>query len=65
LSTNTDNQIFIYISPPCDETLKTGSIIKITLIYSMEFITPLGQRLGNTPTLRSDYYTRIEQPLSD
>lgn len=56
------DSMIVYITPTCDETLKTGDEIRISIYYTLEYITLAGKMFGDSVNLNAVYYTTVEVP---
>lgn len=54
--------MIVYITPTCDENLKTGDQMRISISYTLEYITLVGKMFGDSVTLNAVYYTTVEVP---
>lgn len=62
LTPSTGHSLIVYITPVYNNNLETGSVLRLSIVYNMDYLTPLTGIFGNTKTLNAVYYTRIEAP---
>jgi Flp pilus assembly protein TadG len=54
----------VYITPVYSSSLTTGQTMRISIIYTLDYITPLSSIFGNSANLHSVNYSRLESPPS-
>lgn len=59
---DTGKIINLYITPVYSNSLNNGDDIRVSITYTMEFITPLTSIFGNTKQLKAVYFSIIEKP---
>ncbi len=60
LSPSSGNSMTVNITPSYSSSLKTGDSMSISILYTLNYITPVGKLLGDSVNLKAVYYTTVE-----
>ena len=62
ITSNANEEVRVHLTPLYNQDLKLGDTVRISITYTMEYITPLVRIFGNSQELKAVYFTRMENP---